>query len=202
MTEKQTLPITLVGRFKHADIYSAAKEIGGIKALAEYLNVSTTTIYSWCNLENYPKENRWPKKRLKILEGKLFGLTGKLLSDLFPAGLQAKEFLEKDKKIEITKEIEIRYLSDETKRRLEIPSPEYFMEAKERTEQIEQVLQCLSYRQREIIKLRYGLGGEAESTLEEIAHTFKLTKQRICEIIARALQLLEQKRSSILRNLV
>jgi hypothetical protein len=41
--------------------------------------------------------------------------------------------------------------------------------------QISKVLKTLSYREREIIKLRYGLGDGYSYTLEEVGHIFKVT---------------------------
>ena len=58
-------------------------------------------------------------------------------------------------------------------------------------DRINHVLKSLSYREREIIKLRYGLGDGYSYTLEEVGHIFKVTRERIrqvkprqCEIAA------------------
>ena len=42
-------------------------------------------------------------------------------------------------------------------------------------DKIEQVLDTLTYREREIIKLRYGLGDGYTYTLEEVGRKFKVT---------------------------
>ena len=44
---------------------------------------------------------------------------------------------------------------------------------------INKVLKTLSYREREIIKLRYGLGDGYSYTLEEVGRHFKVTRERI-----------------------
>ncbi len=49
---------------------------------------------------------------------------------------------------------------------------------------IAKVLKTLSYREREIIKLRYGLGDGYSYTLEEVGHIFKVTRERIRQIEA------------------
>jgi len=54
------------------------------------------------------------------------------------------------------------------------------------------LLDSLSWREREIIKLRYGLGDGQNYTLEEVAHIFKVTRERIRQIEARAMQKLQQ----------
>ena len=49
-------------------------------------------------------------------------------------------------------------------------------------DRINKVLKTLSYREREIIKLRYGLGDGYSYTLEEVGHIFKVTRERIRQI--------------------
>jgi len=57
---------------------------------------------------------------------------------------------------------------------------------------IDKVLKTLSYREREIIKLRYGLGDGYSYTLEEVGHIFKVTRERIRQIEAKAVRKLQQ----------
>jgi RNA polymerase primary sigma factor len=57
---------------------------------------------------------------------------------------------------------------------------------------ISRVLKTLSYREREIIKLRYGLGDGYSYTLEEVGHIFKVTRERIRQIEAKAVRKLQQ----------
>jgi RNA polymerase primary sigma factor len=57
---------------------------------------------------------------------------------------------------------------------------------------IHKVLKTLSYREREIIKLRYGLGDGYSYTLEEVGHIFKVTRERIRQIEAKAVRKLQQ----------
>ena len=57
---------------------------------------------------------------------------------------------------------------------------------------INAVLKTLSYREREIIKLRYGLGDGYSYTLEEVGHIFKVTRERIRQIEAKAVRKLQQ----------
>lgn len=59
-------------------------------------------------------------------------------------------------------------------------------------DRISRVLKTLSYREREIIKLRYGLGDGYSYTLEEVGHIFKVTRERIRQIEAKAVRKLQQ----------
>lgn len=57
---------------------------------------------------------------------------------------------------------------------------------------LKDVLETLSYREREIIKLRYGLGDGYSYTLEEVGHIFNVTRERIRQIEAKAVRKLQQ----------
>ena len=68
---------------------------------------------------------------------------------------------------------------------------------------LEQVLGTLSDRERQVLKLRYGLVDGLPRTLEEIGLIFNLTRERIRQIEAKALKKLRHKsRSEILRDCV
>ena len=47
-------------------------------------------------------------------------------------------------------------------------------------DKIDGVLKTLTYREREIIKLRYGLGDGYTYTLEEVGRIFKVTRKAAC----------------------
>jgi RNA polymerase primary sigma factor len=58
-------------------------------------------------------------------------------------------------------------------------------------EKIESVLHTLSFREREIIKLRYGIGTGYTYTLEEVGRIFKVTRERVRQIEAKAIRKLQ-----------
>ena len=58
-------------------------------------------------------------------------------------------------------------------------------------QRIEQVLKTLSYREREIIKLRYGIGDGYTYTLEEVGRIFKVTRERVRQVEAKAIRKLQ-----------
>ena len=58
-------------------------------------------------------------------------------------------------------------------------------------EKIDHVLKTLTYREREIIKLRYGLGDGYTYTLEEVGRIFKVTRERVRQIEAKAVRKLQ-----------
>jgi RNA polymerase primary sigma factor len=70
-------------------------------------------------------------------------------------------------------------------------------------DKIEHVLKSLTYREREIIRLRYGLGDGYSYTLEETGRIFKVTRERIRQIESKALKKLQHHtRSAHLKGFV
>ena len=53
-------------------------------------------------------------------------------------------------------------------------------------DKIDQVLKTLTYREREILKLRYGLGDGYTRTLQEVSQIFKVTRPKAQQIEAKA----------------
>ncbi len=58
-------------------------------------------------------------------------------------------------------------------------------------QKIEGLLKTLTYREREIIRLRYGLGDGYTYTLEEVGRIFKVTRERVRQIEAKAVRKLQ-----------
>ncbi len=75
------------------------------------------------------------------------------------------------------------FLADDT-----APDPEISAQQALRTEALRDVLGTLSERERRVLELRYGLGGERPRTLDEVGRTFNVTRERIRQIEDRALQ--------------
>ena len=55
-------------------------------------------------------------------------------------------------------------------------------------ERVAKVLRCLRPRDREVIEFRFGINDGRQRTLEELAHTFGVTRERVRQIEARALE--------------
>jgi RNA polymerase primary sigma factor len=58
-------------------------------------------------------------------------------------------------------------------------------------DRIDTVLKTLTYREREIIKLRYGIGDGYTYTLEEVGRIFKVTRERVRQVEAKAIRKLQ-----------
>ncbi|MDA1260146.1 MAG: RNA polymerase sigma factor RpoD [Planctomycetota bacterium] len=58
-------------------------------------------------------------------------------------------------------------------------------------DRISEVLESLTFREREIIKLRYGIGDGYTYTLEEVGRIFRVTRERVRQIEAKAIRKLQ-----------
>ena len=63
-------------------------------------------------------------------------------------------------------------------------------------QRLENVMDDLSYREREIIRLRYGLADGYAYTLEEVGKIFSVTRERVRQIESKAVRKLQQPNRS------
>ncbi len=71
------------------------------------------------------------------------------------------------------------------------PQPAWLVDHEMLKEKLDDVLGTLTYREREIIKLRYGLGDGYTYTLEEVGKIFRVTRERVRQIEAKAVRKLQ-----------
>ena len=64
-------------------------------------------------------------------------------------------------------------------------------------EALRDALEKLSYRERHVLELRYGLGGERPRTLDEVGRTFNVTRERIRQIESQSLKKLQHLREAL-----
>ncbi|MGQ0792892.1 MAG: sigma-70 family RNA polymerase sigma factor [Deltaproteobacteria bacterium] len=68
---------------------------------------------------------------------------------------------------------------------------------------LDSALMTLTHREREVLKMRFGIGYENPSTLDEVGRQFGLTRERIRQIERKALQRLKRSKSApILKSLL
>jgi RNA polymerase primary sigma factor len=84
------------------------------------------------------------------------------------------------------------FLTDEN-----IPMPDEAAEVTMRAETLKKILGTLSHRERRVLELRYGLGGEHPRTLDEVGRTFNVTRERIRQIENQSLKKLRALADSI-----
>jgi len=66
------------------------------------------------------------------------------------------------------------------------------MDSLVRKEEVSELLDSLSDRERQVIRLRYGLEDGKTHTLEEIGNTLNVTRERVRQIEARAMEKLRK----------
>jgi RNA polymerase primary sigma factor len=72
---------------------------------------------------------------------------------------------------------------------------------KELKEQMDDVLDTLTEREKKVLRLRFGIGDGYPRTLEEVGAVFKVTRERVRQIEAKALRKLKHpSRSRKLRS--
>jgi RNA polymerase primary sigma factor len=76
-----------------------------------------------------------------------------------------------------------RFLADKT-----TVAPETAAETTLREEALQDLLDQLSYRERRVLELRYGLRGEKPRTLDELGRMFNVTRERIRQVESQSLQ--------------
>ena len=64
-------------------------------------------------------------------------------------------------------------------------------------EALRDALEKLSYRERRVLELRYGLGGERPRTLDEVGRTFNVTRERIRQLESQSLKKLQHLREAL-----
>ena len=72
------------------------------------------------------------------------------------------------------------------------PTPEEAMNILARQEEVKELLEKLGDRERQVIRLRYGLEDGRTHTLEEIGDMLGVTRERVRQIEARAMEKLRK----------
>ncbi len=75
-------------------------------------------------------------------------------------------------------------------------TPEDSILASERSEALAKAMASLSFREREVLKMRYGIPDGLVYTLEDVAKCFNVTRERIRQIEGRAVRKLQHPAQS------
>jgi RNA polymerase primary sigma factor len=71
------------------------------------------------------------------------------------------------------------------------PSPDVDVEKKEISRHVLKVLKTLSHREERVLRMRYGIGGERDHTLEEVGKRLSITRERVRQIEVQAMRKLK-----------
>lgn len=152
------------------------------KEMARFLGV---TYGYYCHLE---RMRVYPGKRLRE---RIEATLGQLWQELFPEEIRRFAWRE----VRVEKDVPVSLLSLENREVLALPaetSIEEEVELRLMREELDKLLGDLAPRERDIIRLRYGLADGQERTLREVGEIFRVGGERIRQIEIRAIKKLKR----------
>lgn len=193
--------VTFQVRVKHAALLEAARKVGGARQLAELCRVPYHRMIQWIGMKEVPnfREPKSPNSRwldsewVENFEKTIFNLTHQTLDELWPAEVCTPEFTSSPKSGEFTGGYDLRALADYQSKLLALPSPHESAESSELKELVERRLKSLTGREREILKMRFGIPDGVTHTLEECGKAFGIKSERVRQIEAKAIRKMQHK---------
>lgn len=185
------MKVRIVARFKNENFIQARLAMGFTTQaeMARETGISAMTICESENFRYYPKRKGTRRRFEEALKCPI--------EYIFP--IECREVVDRKLGRPIERVLEFKELPPYMERNLLLPSPEKIYDLKELEEELESVLHLLTNREATILKMRFGIFGEDESSFQEIADRFGVTKERIRQIEAKALRRLHHPSRS--RNL-
>ena len=193
--------VTIRSQPKHGLLYAAVQRHGGGRQLKTATGISYPSLCKWVNLRGYPTSafsdngRYYIQGRRERIDAALQKEVGCTIDECWPP--EVRTFIDNAKELkslvfEQTREVPLARLTGQDMLQLTVDGEvSDVAEQRELQERMKQVLTKLSFREREIIKLRYGLGGGATFTLKETAHAFKTSREYIRQIQAKAIRKLQ-----------
>ena len=166
---ESTFKVTVVARIKHGSLHEAIRKRGWTqKKAAEFIGVSSMVMSGMTCLKHLPKLSRRQKE-------KLMELTEKSFEDLFPEEVFSREFLERKKVFEITKEVPASLLLEQI-HMLQPPSPpdDILME-KETDSLLKTAFEELPAKDKKLLTKRFF----ENKTLDEVGTGLGITREAV-----------------------
>lgn len=201
-----SVEIIAITKLKHGLLWDLANKLGGQRALAKALGVSAPTVSCWIGLRSAfgvglkGRRSRLRPEKLEQIALKLCELTGRHIKDIFPDFLveclpSLCPVNQRRRRVKVSELNALRFHAERTAERLSwtADDSDRKLDNEDLAESLKQVLKTLSYREREILKLRYGLGGNGYTyTQAEVGKLFNCSKQRVRQIEAKAICKMQQ----------
>ncbi len=188
-----TFDIALTAKLRHGELWKLVERFGSQVEAARQLGCSQRDFCEWVNMRSVP---RFHSESFAAVEQKLMELTGKTVEELWPEEAKSAEWLQVPKTVVAHHQFELSALADMTKRRLLLPSPADQAAESELLDNLrrnaQKVLKTLSFREREIIKLRFGFGDGTCYTLKECGEIFRVAPETIRQVEAKAIWKMRQ----------
>lgn len=210
-TTKNAIKITAITSLKHAELFETVRHVEQVllqrrerrttgprrkiapqSHIARILGVTPVEFSDWLNFKSCPPVKatgrRWTEKLIARVEKGFWRLTGKTMEELFPEQLRANvEFLAAPKKfartVEVTQAALEHYAHATRARFIAQTEPNRELDRNELHEKFELAYSVLSYKERTVLELRFGLTGKPIMTLEEVASNIGISnKERVRQI--------------------
>lgn len=193
-------PLRLIVRVKNNRLFNARKALGlsqkalgkasGVRCINQYENLAQSPI-------NHTKlhANQWCDTALKLA-----AFLKMLPEDLWPETVRAIEKTHFEREISERDMVEI---GDREIARLEAPpTPEAIAAEQELEDDVAAAIESLPPRLANIIRWRFGMGEPYALNLEEVGERLDLSRERVRQLEARAIQMLRSKvdMSAVLRD--
>lgn len=183
-------------KLKHGILWELSRKYGTVKELAGVIGVGYQLLNKWLHMRGCPTPGKHTPWYTEEVEKKLEELAGVPAAEIFPPQLKAATSYFQKERVHVTvAEVEpaqLMFLAQSASERLTVQSPQDSAIASELKTKIASVLKTLSYREREILNLRYGLEDGVSMSLEEVANIFKVTRERIRQLEAKAMRKIQQ----------
>lgn len=173
--------LALVAHLRNGALFQWRLDQGGITQ-AEASRRAGVRPSTWSNAERMDFRRIGPGTIRQLSEA-----TGLLPEEICPESIMRKNFNVGHRYV--FAEIPEEELLACSPARLLLPAPtSEELDSPITAERLDAVLKTLTYREREVLRLRFGLGGEPAHTLEEVGPIFKINRERVRQIEARAIR--------------
>jgi RNA polymerase sigma factor (sigma-70 family) len=188
-----TIDIRVTAKAQNAILVKFAEDQGGFEQAARRLGVCMGTFSAWVNFRCSPgKQTKTDKLKHIVLT--LERDTGRNIRDIFPLTKEQMRRLAKPRVYERSVETKaLMAYAEHTTKRLEYTANLDDLELKDK---LAEVIHAIPTRLQELIRMRYGLDGNRPMTLEQVGHAMDINKERVRQLEARALRLLQDVKLS------
>lgn len=150
------------------------------KAAAELAEIS---VGAWCCVESMDFRNAGAKAMERVSD-----LLDIPIEEICPSEMRGTKL---GFSMTVFRRMEAEQLYAASQPRYALPECATAVDHKGLAKQFKRLLMSLTYREREIIKLRYGLDNGHAYTLEEVGKIFKVTRERVKQVEAKAIRKLQ-----------
>lgn len=179
-------------KFKNSEFIVALKK-NGYRSIAEFSRkskISYHLLIEYANLKTIFKDEKTMNKMIEMLN-----------SDEWTLFEQYREVVERQNgATKIVTDIPIdKIISLENKSLLQLESPDRvdeFMVKESLRQEVAEALDTLKDREKQVLKMYFGIDGKGEKTLEEIAEEFGIKRERTRQIKEKALRRLKNRSRS------